>query len=219
MITLTVCLVSLSPRLSHSDFLSILTNFGITPLVTARVIQWIITPTYSSHLLAHTWDFMLIFPPQNSTLPQTLTSLVSKTFYIRLLVPDSFLQDFEAKNRDLLESQTIPPLYNLDKPLIATSTQRVELTPALLAFARSELCPKGPVSMLNFVSFYPFAQAKTSYAAYIEAFKASMGAKRGGAVKIIGDTDAFGEWNEVVLAQYVEQLPNAILGSQCLTKL
>jgi len=56
--------------------------------------------------------------------------------------------------------------------------------------------------MLNFLSFHPFPQARTSYSAYIEAFKAGMGSKRGGAVKIIGETVEMGEWDEVVLAQY-----------------
>lgn len=214
MSTLTVCLVSLSPQLSHSEFLSILRNFSITPIISARVIQWIITPTFSPHLLAHTWDFLLIFQPPTLILPQTLTSLVSKTFYIRLHVPETLLANFATKNNEVLHAKAIPGLYNLDKPLIATSTQRVELTPALLAFARSELCPKGPVSMLNFVSFHPFVQAKTSYAAYIEAFKAGVGAKRGGEVKIIGETDGLGEWDEVVLAQYVSSLL-LILISKC----
>jgi hypothetical protein len=208
MVVLTVCLVSLSPQLSQSEFLSILRNFSITPIITGRVIQWIVTPTFSPHLLAHTWDFMFIFQPPTIALPQTLTSLVSKTFYIRLHVSESVLVNFVAKNHDLLHPQAIPELSNLDKPLIATSTQRVELTPALLAFARSELCPRGPVSMLNLVSFHPFAQAKTSYAAYVEAFKVGMGAKRGGEVKIIGDTDGLGEWDEVILAQYVNFYPN-----------
>jgi len=202
MITLTVCLVSLSPQLSHSEFLSILRNFSITPIITARVIQWIVTPTFSPHLLSHTWDFLLIFQPPTIMLPQTLTSLVSKTFYVRLHVPETLLTNFATKNHDALHPKAVPELYNLDKPLIATSTQRVELTPALLAFARSELCPKGPVSMLNFVSFHPFVQAKMSYAAYIEAFNAGMGAKRGGEVKIMGETDGLGQWDEVVLAQY-----------------
>lgn len=56
--------------------------------------------------------------------------------------------------------------------------------------------------MLNFVSFHPFRQARESYGRYIEAFKAGVGAKRGGKVKLIGETGEVGEWDEVVLAQY-----------------
>ncbi|TAQ86802.1 hypothetical protein B7494_g4866 [Chlorociboria aeruginascens] len=56
--------------------------------------------------------------------------------------------------------------------------------------------------MLNSISFRPFATARRSYAAYIEAFKAGIGSKRGGAVKMIGETAEPVEWDEVVMAQY-----------------
>jgi len=56
--------------------------------------------------------------------------------------------------------------------------------------------------MLNFISFRPFDSARKSYSEYIEAFKSGVGSKRGGAVKVIGETVQQGEWDEVVLAQY-----------------
>lgn len=60
--------------------------------------------------------------------------------------------------------------------------------------------------MLNFMSYYSTTSAKENYAAYIEAFKAGFGSKRGGAVKMLGTTTdsdmAKGEWEEVMLAQY-----------------
>jgi hypothetical protein len=206
MISLPICLVSLSPNLPHQNFLSILSNISISPLLTARVIQWITTPTSSPHLLGHTWDFMLILPPSSPTLPHTLTSLVSQTFYIRILVPPSFIQTFPARNRDLLQQGAASDIgvagsqnqiTNLDKPLIASSSQRVELTPALLAFARSELCPKGPVTMLNLLSFHPFRQPRESYERFVEGWKDGVA----GEVKVQGETEGLGEWDEVVLTQ------------------
>jgi len=62
---------------------------------------------------------------------------------------------------------------------MATSCQRVELTPWLLVFANSDMCPKGPISMLNLVSFRPLAFVQGSYLSYIETMKEEIGAKHG----------------------------------------
>jgi hypothetical protein len=127
---------------------------------------------------------------------------MANTFRIRIHLPDDFAVNFEKENPSLLHPESMPPIFNLDKPLIANSTQRVELTPSLLAFAHSNLCPPGVVSMLNFISFHPFASARTSYDNYINDFRTKVGSKRGGTIKMLADVADPGEWDEVILAQY-----------------
>ncbi|OCL09824.1 hypothetical protein AOQ84DRAFT_220342 [Glonium stellatum] len=201
MITVTVCIVSISPPTSPSEFLQALRSSGISPLIIARVVQWIITPTIADHLLRHNWDFMLILAPETS-LPKSVESLIAQIFSVQVEQPDEYPASLQKTNHTLLYPESVPPTFNLERPLLATSSQRVELTPSLLAFARSSFCPPGPVSMLNFLSFHPFASARAAYAAYIEAFKTSIGSKRGGTLKLLGNTVAKGEWDKVAMAQY-----------------
>ncbi|KAH8769382.1 hypothetical protein F5882DRAFT_302036, partial [Hyaloscypha sp. PMI_1271] len=82
--------------------------------------------------------------------------------------------------------EDIPRLTSVHESLMATSCQRVELTPWLLVFANSDMCPKGPISMLNLVSFRPLAFVQESYLSYIETMKEEIGAKHGLVLKLSG---------------------------------
>ncbi|KAE9362782.1 hypothetical protein N431DRAFT_475621 [Stipitochalara longipes BDJ] len=208
MAIIKVFLVSLTTSTTSSTFLEALKSSSLKPLITARVIQWIIHPTQASYLLTQNWDFMLILTPP-STLPDILTSLIAHTFSITIQEPDDFLTMLKAENTSWLypKPEDVPKLTHLDAPLIATGQQRVELTPSLLAFANSKLCPEGPISMLNLVSFQPFESCRKSYAEYVDALKAGIGTRHGACLKVWGDAGVeekgvVGEWEEVVLAGY-----------------
>jgi len=202
MTTVTITIVSLKSSTTSTAFMTTVEESGIPILTISRVVQWIITPTLADYLLAHNWDYMLVLA-NPAVLTEPITSLCSHIFSISLQETADFVTRFNESNPSLIRpTASPPPILNLSKPLIATSSQRPGLTPSLLAFARSDLCPKGAVSMLNFISFRPFESAQKSYSSYIEAFKSSVGSKRGGAVKVIGKTVQQGEWDEVVLAQY-----------------
>lgn len=201
MITVAVSILSFSPGTNVQQFRDALASSSTSPLVTARVVQWLITPQIADYLLANNWDFMVVLKPDDA-LGESITALCDHIFTVRINQPEDFLDSFQAKNHEYLHPASVGPTYNLDKPLFATATQRVELTPALLAFSESPLCPAGPVSMLNLISFRPFPAARKSYAKYIEAFKAGMGSKRGGIVKLLGETVEEGDWDELVIAQY-----------------
>jgi hypothetical protein len=180
MVVITVSIISLHEATPTSSFLGALQAGGIEPITIARVIQWVINPTHADELLNHNWDFMLILGP-GSMLPTDITALCAKVFSIQLQEADDFPETYGNRNRAYLyPTLHPPPIVNLwkPKPLIATSNQHVELTPSLLASARSDLCPKGAVSMLNFIAYPPTSEAKKSYAGYIEAFKAGVGSKR-----------------------------------------
>lgn len=201
MAPITVLLVSLTPSTNPSAFLHALKESEVKPVLTARVVQWIINPTIADHLLQHNWDFMIVVPT-NTPIPHSVTKLFAHSFIIRIAQDDDMLSYVLQNNESLLHPATIDPTFNLEKPLVANSTQNVELTPALLAFAQSSFCPSGPVSMLNFIAFHPFVSAKESYAKYIDGFKASVGSKRGGLLKVYGETVEMGIWDQVALAQY-----------------
>jgi len=123
---------------------------------------------------------MLILSPPAS-LPSSLNSLIANNFSITCHEPDALLSTLKSDNESWLHPtrDSIPQLTHLHAPLISTSSQRVELTPSLLPFANSDLCPQGPISMLNLVSFRPFKSARESYGNYIETTKAGIGAKHG----------------------------------------
>jgi len=56
--------------------------------------------------------------------------------------------------------------------------------------------------MLNFLSFHPFPSARSTYGEYISAFTSSVGKEKGGILKLLGEVENKGEWDEVALAQY-----------------
>jgi len=205
MVTITVSIVSVASPTSPSAFLQALKASELTPVAIARVVQWIITPTRADYLTAHNWDFMIILDSTSTALPLALTSLCSDVYTARIQESATFAETFKTLNTGRLfpKPEEIPALANLPhKPLLATSTQNVELTPSLLAFSTSSFCPTGPVSMLNFMSFHPFPSARTSYGDYIRAFTSSVGKEKGGIVKMLGEVEDKGEWDEVALAQY-----------------
>jgi hypothetical protein len=216
MTTVTIAIVSLKPSITPSTFLTTIKDSNVPILAIGRVVQWIITPTLADYLLAHNWDYMVVLT-QPSVLTEPITSLCSHIFSIRLQEKADFVTRFKESNPSLLHpTSSPPPFHNLThpNPLVGLSTQRVDLTPSLLAFARSDLCPKGAVSMLNFVSFRPYESARKNYNDYIEAFETRVGNKYGGAVKILGDPVEEGEWQEVILAHYasLEHFADMIAG-------
>jgi hypothetical protein len=173
MTILKVFLLSLVSSTTPSRFLETLKSSPLKPLLTARVIQWIIHLTQASYLLTQNWDFMLILSPP-STLPPSLVSVIAHIFSITIQESDDFLFTLKAENPSWLypKAEDVPKLTHIHSPLIATGSQRVELTPSLLAFANSELCPQGPISMLNIVSFQPYESCKKSDGEYVKALVA-----------------------------------------------
>jgi uncharacterized protein (DUF1330 family) len=120
-------------------------------------------------------------------------------------VPSRLLQDFAAKNKQLLHPSpsSIPPLTgSLDSARIAESSQSLELSPDLLSWASSfAKQPGGAVSMLNLLSFKP--GMKGEYLKYGKAFAETAGSKRGGNAKIVGSVIGEGEgWDEIAVAHY-----------------
>lgn len=210
-ITMPLCtLYLLSLTTPLPTFLSALSSTPTTPLVTSRVIRWIIKPTKLSldPLLTQSppWDILLILPGTTG-LPSTLQSHIRAEWRITAGIPKSIVEGFRERNERLLHPREgdVPALTGaLEEPRIASSAQNLELTDELRAWIASPACPRGAVSMLNLLSFLP--DKKESYLKYGAAFASSIGSRRGGVAKIVGKvvecSDGCREWDEVALAHY-----------------
>ncbi|KAF2819198.1 hypothetical protein CC86DRAFT_147784 [Ophiobolus disseminans] len=190
----TIHLLALHPTTPISTFLSTLKSSLTKPLVTSRVIRWIILPTHIStaHLLARniSWDVFLVWP-DTSPLPQNLEKLVQHHWSITAGVPSRLLVDFETKNRKLLypEAGSVPRLGDEGdgnvKKEFANSSQNLELSAELDAWIHAGGENGGAVSMFNLLSFVP--GKKEEYLKYGAAFAESIGSRHGGNAKIVGN--------------------------------
>ncbi|KAL9109267.1 MAG: hypothetical protein Q9227_006022 [Pyrenula ochraceoflavens] len=208
-----VHLLSLSTPLSH--FLRTLRASALSPLTTARVVRWIITPnTYSVSALLHPphpWHLLLILPSSSPLLPPALESQLLAHHVVTVGVPSRILTDYHHRNKSLLHpdnADQIPPLTgSLDAPRLAPSAQTLELSPDLKSWVQdfaSTSAGQGPVSMLNLLAFHS-AKAKESYLVYGKAFAERIGARRGGNAKLVGHVIEEGKqrgWDEFALAHY-----------------
>lgn len=167
------------------------TSPRLDPLVTAKVIRWIITPTALSKepLLSppSPWHILLILPDALTILPEHLQGLIKNQWSVQAGIPSKLISTFTSTNHKLLRPSPtdIPPLTgSMVNPQTATSAQGLELTDELRDWISIGEGPKGAVSMLNLLSFKP--GMKDRYLAYGKAFAESIGSNRGGVAKIVG---------------------------------
>ena len=207
-----ICTVQLLCLDSSIDtFITALLSSSLEPIIVARVIRWIITPTSLSKepLLSQSspWDLLLILPDAIKSLPAELGSLVRRIWSIQAGVPSKLLTSFESRNSQILHPppNTLPALTgSLSNPQKADSAQSLELTDDLQSWIQGGRGPKGAISMLNLLAFKP--GLKEQYLKYGKAFSESVGSRRGGVAKLVGRivpetcSDGCPEWEEVCLS-------------------
>jgi hypothetical protein len=225
-----VCTLNLlSLKTSISAFLTDLKANQISPLVIAKVVRWIILPSKISTdpLLARNihWDLLVITEGQ-SDLPRSLQGHIKHQWTVRSGVPSRLVKGFAETNHRLLNPRRmdiLPLTDSLDNPRIAKSSQSLELSADLLAWMETFLRGKsgnGAVSMLNLLAFKE--GKKEEYLKYGKAFAESVGSRRGGVAKIVGNViscssspEGVKEWDEVALAHYPSILHFAdMIGSE-----
>lgn len=202
----TIILLSLNATIPK--FVTTLYKTSLEPLVIAKVVRWIITPsTLSTAALLHLsqpWDILLILPGASHLLPEALQDMIKDQWSIQAGIPSRLIASFETANEKLLHpsSEDIPPLTGaLSHPRIASSSQALELSDELRQWISCSKSPKGAVSMLNLLAFQ--AGRKEEYLKYGKAFAESIGSSRGGVAKIVGKvvpgtcSDGCQEWEEV----------------------
>jgi hypothetical protein len=202
-------LISLSSSVPQSRFLSVLSSSSLKPLIVAKVICWIITPTQLSvPALLHPkspWDLFIV---TEGPLPLSsdLKSMLTDYWCITAGVPSRLVNGFVDRNNKILHPlpSSIPPLTgSLDQPRITSSAQGLELSSNLRQWITSFSASsgRGAVSMLNLLAFNP--GLKDSYLAYGKAFAETIGARRGGNAKIVGNVINHEQgWDEIAVAHY-----------------
>ena len=205
--TMPVCTIHLlSLKTNWDQFRHAIQSSTPQPLILAKVIRWIITPTTLSKdsLIPannlNEWDALLILPTSSPSLTPSLTALTHRQWSIQAGVPSALLSNFHSRNTQLLRPPpgSVPPLSgSLDNhPRVADSAQRLELTTELGQWIKSGESPAGAVSMLNLLAFRP-GRSREEYAKYGKAFAESVGSRRGGVAKIVGKAIDGDGWDEV----------------------
>jgi hypothetical protein len=221
----TIHLIALSPSTSLASYLH--TLHSSVPrskiLITSKVIRWIITPTTidAQRLLnpKSPWTLLLILVGTDPLPASLATPAVLDHWTSVAGIPSRLTADFARANDQLLHPrpEAIPALTgSLDKPRMGTTSQTLELSPGLLewiASFRSTRAGSSPLSMLNLLAFKE--GMKPSYLKYGAAFAESIGKRRGGVAKLVGNIivdDAAkpkqdvgaggGKWDEFALASY-----------------
>ena len=203
----TLHLVSISGPLPR--FLASLSSSSLKPLITAKVIRWIITPsTLSVSPLLHPsspWDLFLV-TEGTSPLPNELKPMINGHWTISAGIPSRLVNGFAERNETFLrpKASDVPALTGaLDHPKIADSSQGLEFTNELQTWIQSfgKQEGRGAVSMLNLLAFKP--GMKEEYLKYGKAFAESIGSKRGGNAKLVGSViDHEQGWDEIAVAHY-----------------
>jgi len=183
-------------------------------LVISRAIRWIIKPTKidAQHLLhpKKPWDLLLIVLGTDP-LPSALADKIVDHWTCQAGIPSRLTNDFHITNNNLLHplQSEIPALTgSLDKPRIGQSSQTLELSSELQSWVNQFSTTKpgsSPLSMLNLLAFKE--GMKPSYLKYGAAFAKSIGSKRGGNAKLVGNVTSQsegtgGKWDEFALASY-----------------
>lgn len=202
----TVILLSLET--SISTFIAALHRTSLRPLVIAKVVRWIITPSELSKVALlrplQPWDILLILPGASHSLSEDLQTMIKDQWSIQAGIPSSLIDTFNSTNDHLLHpsGEEVPDLTGaLSHPRIAKSSQALELSDELRQWISSGRGPKGAVSMLNLLAFH--AGRKDEYLKYGKAFAESIGSSRGGVAKIVGKvlpgscSDGCQDWEEV----------------------
>jgi hypothetical protein len=206
----TVQLVTLNGDLE--EFVKQLKNQKQQPLVLAKVIRWIITPTtlHTDRLLKQKWDIVVIYSG-TSGLPDKLRTLTSDIFSVQAGVPSTIVNNFATTNERLLHPKQVPELTgSLDRPRVAESAQNLEFTAELNSWLQrwDPDNSKGAVSMLNLLAFKPGMHDE--YLKYGKVFSESIGSRRGGIAQVVGRVTRGDEgvaseetgWDELALAHY-----------------
>jgi len=227
----SIHLISLAEPSNLPSLLEYIKSSGIQPLVISKPIRWIIRPEQlqTSELLTPRWDLLLILEDGKASRDFIASILepspgnVARAFKVvshwttTAGVPSRLTTEFRTKtNPSLLHANArdVPELTGaLNNPLLNHDSQDLSLSPELQQWIgkNSDNLPvKGAVSMLNLLSFKK--DMKSSYLKYGKAFAETIGAKRGGNAKLVGNLvdgkghrvseEEEGVWHEFALAHY-----------------
>lgn len=204
----TLHLLSLAPDATIPKFLSRLQSHpDVEVLLASKVIRWVILPTkLSVQELLHPKKAYDLFIVTHGTgpLPVSISEETICHWSVPAGIPSRLTTDFAAKNEKLLHPKNKLSLTGaLDNPRISKDSQDLSLSPELRRWVDtfSKEAGRGAVSMLNLLAFSP--NMKDSYLVYGKAFAESIGARRGGNAKLVGNVLGKQDgWDEIAVAHY-----------------
>lgn len=199
----TIHLFALQDSAQLYNLLSHIKSAPVTPLVLSKPVRWIITPEkiQAKELLTPEWDLLLIVLDERTSrlLIKQITSPSKHSAY-RIIahwhstagVPSRLTSAFDKTNAKLLhpDPSTIPALTGSlsNKQTVQDSSQDLGLSPDLRKWTESFSKTRAggnSMSMLNLLAFKP--DLKPSYLEYGKAFATSIGKRRGGYAKLVGN--------------------------------
>ncbi|KAK2743763.1 hypothetical protein FQN57_004700 [Myotisia sp. PD_48] len=227
---LTLHLLRLQPAIDIREFVRNVRNTaGVEVVVASRARRFIIQPSTLDvdHLTRQKWDLLLLLrstvDPKDtellsgpSIIPPTLQTAISDEYWLHAGIPSRLLAHYPELDTKLKqEAASVPLTGSLDEARSKSSSQNLELSPALVAFM-DELVKEHdkPVTMLNLLHFHP--GGKQGYFKYGQGF-GPVASKRGGNAKLVGNVvkpptgrrDSRGEniheeswWNEISIVHY-----------------
>jgi len=144
-------------------------------------------------------------------MPADLKAMTNAHWSLAAGIPSRLTNGFAERNESFLRPnpKDVPPLTgSLDKPRIASSSQGLEMSEELRSWAESfsHHDGRGAVSMLNLLAFKP--GLRDEYLKYGKAFGETIGARRGGNAKLVGnvisdsDKSSTQGWDEIAVAHY-----------------
>ncbi|KAJ9606155.1 hypothetical protein H2200_009116 [Cladophialophora chaetospira] len=214
----TIHLLALNSSTTLPSFLTLLKDAipASKTLTVSKVVCWIITPqTIDANRLLRPkkpWD-LLVIVLGDDPLPESLKAKVADHWTCVAGIPSRLTTTFEKRNAELLHPKPsdIPDLTgSLDNPRVGSTSQTLELSGELQSWIttfKSTRAGSSPLSMLNLLAFKE--GKKESYLKYGAAFADSIGIRRGGVAKLVGNVTSQsaselsgGKWNEFALASY-----------------
>lgn len=220
-----ICTFELVSTKNTSQFVKLIQRLSPAPIIVARVMGWIITPTHLSvdELMSTEWDFFLVHNTEsaeadaesgkaNAAIMAEISPLVTTTFKITARVPTALLDDLTSRNARVLhpssDEAVLPLTGSLDNPsrpgFFTDDSQPLKMTKKLFKWFQDTGTKKEgqrAVTMFNLLAQDP---AKVDlYRAYGKGFHDGVGVKRGGFAKLVGNVvDGRDGWDEVAVAHY-----------------
>ncbi|KAK7751625.1 hypothetical protein SLS62_006451 [Diatrype stigma] len=202
MVLCNLHLIALKPGYTIQSCLRELRANGIKPVVQARVLRWMITPTHISagRLIGRNirWDLLLILAAEAAasntsgttitTIPPGAEAQILARWTVACGLSSRALSRYATDSAALLRPGSAPPPAP-HEVAPSPSSQNLEVSPELtdwIATAlpdplRDRCCP---VSMLNLLAFRP--TRRDQYKRYGAEFTARVGARHGARVKLVG---------------------------------
>ena len=216
----TVILLSLSDATTLPALVKYVST--VRPLVISKPVRWIIRPEQiNTRLLQTDWHLLLIIEatPKSQDFLLSLTSTqspaltsgprsltIAEHWSTKVGIPSRLTKNFQQHNQTLLHPRSVPSLALTDSTSTTKSSQDLTLSTDLQQWIKTSRV-SGAVSMLNLLAFKP--GQKDSYLKYGKVFAETIGAKRGGNAKLVGNVlhdgtraEGDGKWDEFALAQY-----------------